>query len=282
VSIYRAPFEKIRFGDIFEAPHLFDIFLRADGVALGTAPLPARYAEKFSQAVGVEFSGEVTLYSPELAKPDGADFLLVHGRPQRAVLVSDNCTIATIFGYDREKPRPNNRLLFAAILDKPNEIDKIATSRPFNRFALEKAPFFSGGIIDFRHLFVVHARAVDAAQRRAALVDEIVDDLEARLSAYAVRRGPDVVDRNADKLITLLRAASINEADAKEAGARVAKALNLAWHVEGGVLGDAAEAADDELPAEEPVRRLADELRSLSAAAAEAAVTLEDRLSVIP
>jgi hypothetical protein len=280
VSLYQPPAKEIRFGDIFEAPHLLDIFLRQDGVVLGSGELPGKFAEKFGQAYSIDMTGDVTLYSPLLPKREDSDFALAHGTVQRAVIVSDNCTIATVFGYgDREKPRLNNRLLFAAVLDKPEEIDKVAATQPFNRFALEPAAFFNGGIIDFRHLFAVHAKAIDADQRKASLVDEIVDDLEARFSAHTVRRGPDVVDRNADKLITLLQDAGVPAADAKEAGARVAKALNHSWVVEGGALGDAAEAADDKEPAEEPVRRLAEALSLLSQATAEAATTLEARLA---
>ena len=278
--MYRAPGPEVRFGDIFEAPHLFDIFLREDGVALGTADLPARFAERFGQSAGVTIEGAIPLYSPYLPPRDG-DFVLAHGTPQRAVLVSDNCTIATVFGYGRDRPRPNSRLLFAAVLDKPGEIDDVAVRRPFNRFALEKAGFFAGGIIDFRHLFIVHARAVDPEHRKASLLDDVLDELEVRFSAHTVRRGPLVIDRNADKLITLLRSAGIAEADANEAGAHVARALNLSWHAEGGALGDAAEAADDETPGQEPVQRLADDLRALATAAAEAATSLEAQLTRI-
>jgi hypothetical protein len=93
----------------------------------------------------------------------------------------------------------------------------------------ETATFFDGGIIDFRHLFIVHARAVDPAHRVASLLDDVLDELEVRFSAHTVRRGPNVIDRNADKLITLLRSAGVTDADANEAGARVARALNLSW-----------------------------------------------------
>jgi hypothetical protein len=64
-------------------------------------------------------------------------------------------------------------------------------------------------------------------------------------------------------------------------GARVADVLGIAWSVEGGALEDAAEAADDGKPAEEPVRFLTDELRALVAAAEAAAASLEARLATI-
>lgn len=279
--MYRPPGREIRFGDIFEAPHLFDIFLRDDGVAVGPTTLPARFAERFGQSAGVTIEGAIPLYSPNLPLPHRADFVLAHGTTQRAVLVSDNCTIATVFGYGRDRPRPTSRLLFAAVLDKPGEIEDVAVTQPFNRFALEKAGFFDGGIIDFRHLFIVHARAVDPGRRKASLLDDVLDELEVRFSAHTVRRGPLVIDRNADKLITLLRSAGIAEADANEAGAHVARALNLSWHAEGGALGDAAEAADDETPGQEAVQRLADDLRALATATAEAATSLEAQLTRI-
>jgi hypothetical protein len=280
VSLYRAPGEYARFGDIFEAAHLFSAYLRADAVQLGAKELPAKLVPLLGKKLGTTLAEEpLPLYSPNLTPRADDDFVLAHGQVDRAILVSDNCSVSTIFGYDRDKPRRTGRLLFAAVRDEPKaEIDKVVNLRPFNRFGLQEAAFFSGGIVDFRRLFVVEARDVLPEQRIASLGDALVEELEVRFAAYAVRRGPNVVDKNLDKVVRLLDRAGLKEPEAKAAAAQISLAFAIAWRAEGGPLEDAAEAFDDEKEPAEPVAALAAELRALEEAAREGAAALEQQL----
>jgi hypothetical protein len=283
VSLYKPPGKYVRFGDIFDAPHLIATYLRADAVELGSADLPATLAPKVGKRLGVELPEEpLRLYGPLLRKREQEDFVLAHGKRERAILLTDNCTISTIFGYDRDKPRRTGALMFAPVRDEPDQIEKVRTSRPFNRFALEQAAFFpAGGIVDFRRVCMVDARDIDPKTRVAALGDELAEDLEASLAAYAVRRGPNVVDRNVAKLAGLLTGAGIDEHAAEGSAARIADALGVAWRLEGGPLEDAAEAYDDRKDPEPPLRALAADFRDLARTAAAAAEDLERQLVAI-
>jgi hypothetical protein len=282
VSLYRPPGEFVRFGDIFDAPHLIATYLRADAVLLGADDLPAKLVPMLGQKLGLALPDEpLRLYSPHLRNREQEDFVLAHGQRERAILLTDNCTISTIFGYDRDKPRRTGSLMFAPVRDEPDQIAKVAATRPFNRFALERAPFFDGGIVDFRRVFMVDARDVDPATRVAALGEELAEELEASLSAYAVRRGPNVVDRNAAKLVGLLTRAGVGEPAAQATAARVAEALGIAWRVEGGPLEDAAEAYDDEKDPEPSLTALAADFHALAASAGAAAEELERQLAAI-
>jgi hypothetical protein len=282
VSLYRPPGEFVRFGDIFDAPHLIATYLRADAVVLGADDLPAKLVPMLGQKLGLALPDEpLRLYSPHLRKREQEDFVLAHGQRERAILLTDNCTISTIFGYDRDKPRRTGSLMFAPVRDEPDQIAKVAATRPFNRFALERAPFFDGGIVDFRRVFMVDARDVDPTTRVAALGEELAEELEASLSAYAVRRGPNVVDRNAAKLVGLLTRAGVGEPAAQATAARVAEGLGIGWRVEGGPLEDAAEAYDDEKDPEPSLTALAADFRALAASAGAAAEELEHQLAAI-
>lgn len=280
MSLYQPPRSYVRFGDVFDAPHLIATYLRADAVDLGTADLPATLAPKVGKKLGLQLPEEpLRLYSPLLRKREQEDFVLAHGKRERAILLTDNCTIATIFGYDRDKPRGTGVLMFAPVRDEPDQIDKVATARPFSRFALEKAPFFNGGIVDFRRIFMVDARDIDPDTRIASLGDELAEELEASLSAYAVRRGPNVVDRNAAKLVGLLKLSGVNEPTAQSTAAHVADALGVAWRLEGGPLEDAAEAFDDEQDPAPSLQALAADFRELATAAEAAAEEIERQLA---
>ena len=151
MSLYRPPGEYVRFGHIFDTPQLIATYLRADAVELGTADLPATLAPKVGKRLSVVLPEEpLRLYGPLLRKREQEDFVLAHGKRERAVLLTDNCTISTIFGYDRDKPRGTGSLMFAPVRDEPDQIAKVAASRPFNA---------GGGVVDVRRVFMVDARA---------------------------------------------------------------------------------------------------------------------------
>lgn len=273
--MYLPPGPFIRFGDVFEAPFLFATYVRADASALGLKLASAKYAKQVEASLA---SGDTfPLYSPNIHRQAQHDFVLAHGDHARAIMLTDNCTISNLYGYDRSKPRRSGRLVLAAVRDAPeDDIDEAIENPTFSRFGLERGGFFSGGIVDLRKLVVVEKRDLTPDQRVASLDDDLTALLEARWNAHIVRRGPNVVDRNAAKLETLLNRQPGADARAAEAAAAaVADTLGIAWRIEGGALDDAATAADDELAPDPPVSQLLNDLRELATAAHSAADSLE-------
>ncbi|MHB1244353.1 MAG: hypothetical protein ACYC1P_13285 [Gaiellaceae bacterium] len=275
--MYLPPGPFIRFGDVFDAPFLFATYVRADASALGLKLTPAKHAKQVEATLGSGEGDTFPLYSPNIHRQAEHDFVLSHGDHARAIMLTDNCTISNLYGYDRSRARRSGRLVLAAVRDATEDEMRKSIEKPtFSRFGLEPSGFFNGGIVDLRKLVVVEKRDLAADQRVASLDKDLTALLEARWNAHIVRRGPNVVDRNADKLETLIKKQpGANPRAAEAAAAAVADTLGISWRIEGGALDDAATAADDDLAPEPPVSQLIDDLRQLATAAQSAADSLE-------
>jgi hypothetical protein len=281
---YTRPTGEIKFGDIFEADYLFDVFVRADSAAIPGYEVPAQLAEAFGKkVVGHPLPPQpFDLHSPAFPTRSGQDFVRAHGGKRRAVIMSDNCTIATAFGYDeRSQAKKAGRLLFAPLVDaSEKEIEAVVKQAGYGRFSFEPSGFFAGGVVELRRAFMVDLRAIQPEQRVARPDPDLAELLEVRWSAYAARRGPDVFNRNAHKLKSLLSRPGEPDADDEEAAARVADVLSVAWRLEGDSLEEAASAWDKDYDAEPAIAELIEGLRTLEQAAAAAAAKLEAYVGV--
>jgi hypothetical protein len=250
-DLYAAPRADVSFGDIFSAEFLFDVHLRADAVQMGMQDIPPKRGG--GSAYSDRFTGRRA-------------FVLGHGAPHRAVLITDNCVVDTALGQDRGGAGPRGRLLFAPITAASDADLKTQT---FGRFVLPQEGQMSAGIAE-RRCFMVDARDVAAHKdaREASLADEFADELEVDWNAFAARRGPRVAVRNADKMVDVLvnrRGAEEPTAIEMQAGHEVAEVIAQVWSLEGVQLegfaglqdGAAGDAALDAL--QEALRRLGDQ-----------------------
>jgi hypothetical protein len=281
VNGYQKPGAEVRFGDIYEASYLLSAVLRADASVIGRAVLPGKLARVLGK--GLQLGRrldevDLPLFSPAFDARRQEDYVLGHGEPTRAILVSSNCLIADFYGYDRPKPQTTGRFLLAAI--RPESADlKIVDAlvkKQFHLFGLQPAPFFTdGGIVDFRRAFSVDARDLDPVDRVASLDPELLELFQVRWSAHAVRTGPDAFNRNAVKLESLLVRDGVRKSVANEVAANVAETLSHAYALETVDLEETAALLDDGKETGEHPEFLAARLRSLAGAASLAAEALE-------
>jgi hypothetical protein len=258
--MYVPPRSEVWFGDIFALEYLHDVFLRADAVALGTREIP---------------SGLVA-YSSHYAGRHDQRYLLAHGSPHHAILLSDNCVIETAFGREGAGPVRSGRLLFGAITPAGDaDIERLEERPTFGRFPLPAGENFAGGIVELRRCFMVDTRDVDPdpGQRVVSLTEDFAEELEIRWNAYVARRGPFVAVRTAEKLAAQMagNAGADPSADVVAKATLVANVVAHAWRFEGRDLDAVSIAMEEGSPIEPVVATLKAGLRELAAAASAAA-----------
>ncbi len=257
-ELYAEPAAAVSFGDIFEASFLFDVYVRADAVQLGRRAAPQKHGGGFA------FSASF--------REDRA-YVLGHGAPHRAILITDDCVVDTALGQGREDGKPKGRLLFAPI--SPATESDLKT-QAFGRFALPASGKMRDGVVELRKCFMVDARDVadHINARVATLAPCLVEDLEVRWNAFAARRGPFAALRNAEKLVGVLieeRGAGEPDEGDKVVGQEVAAVVATAWRLEGSDLEAVADAFNDKTDGSPALAALEAGLRELSDQAAKAA-----------
>lgn len=282
--MYLPPRADVSFGDIFEAPFLFDAHLRGDARLLSAGEFPQK-----APLSGVFFA------DPSQQLPLGQqDNLLAHGRtgrhdaeaPGRAVLLTDDCAIETVLGKRADRGGARGRLLFGIVRNEEAEaVAALAESDEvnFGRFPLPADSLLGdeAGVLELRRLFMVDARDVEAEMRLASLDDETRDRLAKRFSAYVLRRGSEVGALEATKLTAILAAAPGASDIERETAELVGAAYDAAWDFESratAIVDDldiGIGTAADALPV---VVAALDELATVAVAAARA---LEERLAAM-
>lgn len=280
--MYAVPDEAaIWFGDLFAGDHLIDVYLRSDAAGMGGYNLPSKLVGAIGKALNkqLDASEGLRIFSPEFPQPQDQRYVLSEGttmkdeRPQRAILLTDSCTVDTVTGV-RAGRRARGRLLFAPVIQAADRVSELRDRPIFGRFPLDAVETFEGGFADLSRCFMVDVRDVDPAARFAALSEQGAEELEVAWNAHAVRRGPLVAKRNAAKLAELLAADGVAERHNEDTGL-VAELLGVAWRIEGGVLGAVDEALKRGDRPDEVCRRLMAELEALANVASEA----RDRLN---
>jgi AcrR family transcriptional regulator len=279
--MYRRPSsdEPLLFGDVFSSEWLFDAVIREDAMPLRDIELARGRGRGFAP---------VTAAGPKTEK----DFLLAHGRPCRAILVSDDCEIETCIVRRAGK----SRLLFAVVSPWPSDqaaAEHAAQMQTFRRHPLEPADGFEGGIAELFRLFAVSGEALlKTGGRVAGLEDYARARLEQRWAAFATRRGPIAAVDNATKLAhvldangdsrrfeELIRGDAVPQEVAHDVAKAVARALTQAWRTEGEIMQQIADVHATRTAGEDEVALLEAEMRKLGELALEAADQLRARPS---
>lgn len=277
-----SPRPDVLFGDIFEADYLFDVHIEGDAMRLTESTFPPR----------APLSGVFYTQPTDKLRLVG-DYVLAHGRsgrerpgregqgtipePGRAVLLSDDCYIPTIYGSRGDRRLGNGRLLFAIITKAEDGTDVVTTAGSnFARFALPAdGPITWSGIAELKNTFLVRARDVDPSHRIASLDDAGRLALDKRWNAFVCRRGPEASQINAQKLGTLIVGKNAPTPDQEAAIALLWQTLDLNWDFEGRTMrsvSDALEAGQDPAPS---LSLVIEDLRRISVLANEAAGRLE-------
>jgi hypothetical protein len=239
--------EELSFGDICQADFLFDVHVRADARAMGREIAQARFAAK-----RWNIDQDVPYFIPGVGIRDDQNYVLAHGVHQLAVVLSDDCLIATALGRDTGGPT-NRRLLFAPVVAATaHEIEELAGGN-FGRFPLPAdGQHDEHRIVDIRRCFMVDARDVHEALtgggfRTVSLDDPTRDELAIRWSAYALRRGPFVAEDSVEKFAEYLldRGRFADEATAVDVASRLVDVVAAAWGYEGHGVEGAGTAAED-------------------------------------
>lgn len=282
------PRPDVLFGDVFEADYLFDVHLEGDAVRLAEGAFPPR----------APLSGSFYAEPGDKLGPNG-DFVRAHGRtgrehagrenqgtlaePGRAILLSDDCYIPTVYGNRGDRRSGNGRLLFAIITEADGE-DVVATvGSNFARFALPAdGPITASGIAELKNSFLVRARDVEPSHRIASLDEDGRSALEKRWNAFVCRRGPEASQANASKLGQLLTGPNAPTVEQTAAVELLWQTLDINWDFEGRTMrsvSDALEAAEGPEPS---LTRVIDDLRRISVLASETADRLEAERQTLP
>lgn len=280
--MYVEPRPEVLFGDIFEAPYLFDVHLQADAARLTTAEFPSKaplhgtfYTEPQEK---LALTGEVVrAYGRSGQEREGREHSDTHDLPGRAVLLSDDCHIPTAYGDRPDRDEARGRLLFAILRPADEDtIREVAAGTSFARFALPgEPPLGQAAIADLRRVFLVHAKAVDPAHRVAGLDDAGRVALEQRWNAFTCRRGPEASRENAGKLGELLAGGPELTREQREAVTTLWQVLDLSWDLEGRAMRSASDAFEQGGDVAAALGEVVEGLRGVSALANAAADQLE-------
>lgn len=243
--MWTVPEAEARFGDVYGAGFLLDLFVRADAVVLGRGQLSAKQAARLG-ALTPGISGNIQLYSPAFGGEPGLALGHAASTSGIAMLVSDSCAVATALVQGREQRSVGGRLLFVPLVCEVTEgqMQRLRDRPDFGRLPLEPHEAWpDGAVAEMRNCFAVDARDLksELESRLATLTDAGAAEVAARWAAYTCRRGPDAYDRSTDKLAAVL--AAMADADGVQqphldAADATAEVLDIAWALEGGELED--------------------------------------------
>jgi len=287
--VWTSPDHGAHFGDVFQADFLLDTHVRAGAGPLGKGQMSAKDAAKLAALTDRSTSGNIDIYSPAFSGTEGFALTRASAASGTAMLVSDSCAVASALAQGREKRSVGGRLLFVPITvaPRPGQWERLSGLVDFGRLALEPhASWSEGAIAELRYCFMVDARDVKAhlGTRLSALTTEGADQVAARWSAFATRRGPDAYEQSTAKLAHVLaRRIELEESDEHfSVSDAVALALDAAWTLEGAALEDVVDryAALNEIGAlpvhtDQTLDALVAKLRDLSGLAASAADAIQ-------
>ena len=277
--------ERLGFGDVLEAPWLFDLYLREDSRAVGPTTIEGK-----NVLVRMEEPEERGNRKDIVAASTDPEFAIGHGNSRRAIILTDDCEMESLQG--RGHGSPSGRILMAAIRDATDEAAKTVPRLKFSQFSLpahDEAGFLAGLVV-FENVFAVHISALvnkqpERAYRRMISLDHVGQrDLSRKWCAHGTRHGPIVVEAEARKFAKLLEANgdtavaalldSTDEATRIEPAdehqkvvVAIVAASTAMWQLEGPVLDRVAADWDDRKTSEDVQRRIVSALRSLRQAA---------------
>jgi hypothetical protein len=278
--------DRLAFGDIVAAEWLFDIYLRTDSRAL------ARHNFRDGKT-GFIIRPEPTRQGDDAilaqATMDPSDAVFGYGSRRAAIVLTDDCELATLAGERRDGGwGPRGRLLLGSI--RPATAEELAHQKE-RRLDLGRHPLdpdtgsgFEGGIVDFNRVFSVQAKAMaeqrDRYDRIVGLDRDGQIQLAMRWAAHATRHGPLVAEASVLKLAQLLSAdgdqerldalraaGEPGEDDAAKIATATLATLTAAWWLEGPWLDDVDQAVEDGDRAAPHRQRLVDSMTTIRSAA---------------
>lgn len=263
----------LAFGDVCRADFLYDAHVRSDARAMGTDQTSAKFAERYGS------NQPITYFLPGINIKDDENYVLAHGTQSDAVVLSDDCLIATVLGRDEGGPT-RRRILFAPLVDATEDEVDVLEEQSFGRFPLRADEHHAQHhIVDLRRCFSIDARDVHAILeaggfRQRALDDGTRANLAIRWSAYTVRRGPFVAEDSLEKFAELLVERGTDEQDALDVATKLVNVVGAAWGYEGRGVETAGNAALEGITPEDVVAQLLEELEALQTAASQASEAL--------
>lgn len=263
---------ELSFGDVCEAEFLYDVHVREDARSMGMKMSGDAFAQKHWK-----LPGAVPMFIPALDPGQGETFTLAHGTHHHALVLSDDCLIASALGRDGGGPKNRRLLLAPLVVASEKEVQEL-DGENFGRFPLAADEHVASHCIaDLRRCFMADARDVHKALaaagfRTRSISDETAGALAIRWSAFTLRRGPfvaeDSLEKFAEHLLDTGRVAQ--EDDAVEVATLLADVVSAAWGYEGRGVEHAGNAADDGRTPDDVIAELTAELKSLQDATAKA------------
>lgn len=260
-----APDDRLGFGDVIEAPWLFDLYLREDAGALVPQTINGRQAlVKLPEPPEADREGRK---DGVLAASDYRDFAFGHGNSRRAIILTDDCEMESLQGRGRGATR--GRVAMAAIRDATDAEARAVPSLKYGLFGLPAHEGFPPGIVVLEAAFAVHITALANDQgtrtysRLISLDADGQRELSERWCAHATRHGPLVARREAEKFASLLMANGDGEIASRledpqdelvpnpeyqAAAAAIVATAKAVWRLEGSVLDEIADAWAERQP----------------------------------
>jgi len=250
---------RLAFGSVITARWLFDIYVRQDSAALSKTTFAGGHD---ALVIRREAPHADDFMVATAATMDETDLALAHGGQRLALVLTDDCELASLAGERADRPTPRGRILMAGIRSARDEELKVARTRTANlrNFVLEpdEATGFEGCIADFTRLYSVHAQALFGANAAAYTIHAQLDrdaqlDLANRFGGFALRHGPLAASIGARKLSQLLTANGDPEvlkalrapdpqpwgdADVEASCRALLSVIEEAWFIDGALLDD--------------------------------------------
>jgi hypothetical protein len=212
--MYLDPDGRLSFGAVIAAPWLFDIYLRQDSAALFRIALKGGKPGFGVRPEPPETETDEAVFAQ--ATMDAEDVVLSAGGKRMAIVLTDDCELATLAGERSDSWGTRGRILLAGLRKASRDQIEAQQQRglDLSRHPLppDETRDFEGGLVDLNRIFSVHSSALvgDKARSHSIVVKldrDAQGHLAARWGGYALREGPLAGELAARRLSQLLTAA---------------------------------------------------------------------------
>lgn len=264
--MYLDPDGRSSFGDVIEAEWLFDAYVRNDSAALFRTTIAGG---KVGFGIRGESPGdkEGRVFVQATMEPD--DVVLTMGAKRMAIVLTDDCELATLAGERESGFGARGRILLASLRKATvAEIDDRIKNNPdevgIHPLLPDEERGFPGGLVDFNRVFAVQTKSLVGEEARKLFATIVKLDREEQLelakrwAGHSVRQGP-IAAKNALRKFSQLLTADGDAATLaalrqnRDAGAAVHveiarhvwRTLDEAWFLGGPVLDDIDSAVEN-------------------------------------
>jgi hypothetical protein len=267
--MYAKPGARLAFGDVIEAPWLFDVYVRSDSRALTPVHIKGgkpgfAIKEESSTAAEDRVFAQATM--------DPADVVLTNGAQRMAIVLTDDCELATLAGTRAPEGsgwQPRGRIVLASLRAASEDqiTAQVAKRDDLGLHGLPPGEGFRGGIVDLNRLFSVQTKSL-VGQGASPLCGTVISldekarlELANRLAGHLLRHGPHSARIGARKLSQLWTAGGDRDvlkrlgndrewgdADKAQASKSVEAVLLVAWALGGLILDKVDSAAEQGEP----------------------------------